>query len=143
MAMSEMQQDFIEWLLTPKSERKLSTQNELAEYFGVSPSVLSNWKKDTEFIQAWNAGYLTSIGSPETKMSIVQTLMRTAMDQDDPKHIAAAKAYFEIEGSLRPVKSQVDIKVSAKAPSDLSDEELQRLLAERADDELAKRRDAS
>ena len=143
MSISKMQGDFITWLLTPKPERDPATQEQLAEFFGISSWTLSNWKKDPEFIEAWNASYLTGIGSPESKSDIMTTLLRTATDPDDPKHVQAAKAYFEIEGSLRPTRNQVDIKVSSTPASELSDEELQRLLAERADDELAKRRDVS
>lgn len=71
----------------------------------------------------------------------MNTLMATATDADDPKHVQAAKAFFEIEGSLRPQKNQVDIKVTA-APSELSDDDLERLMSDKATDELSKRREA-
>ena len=142
MAMSPLQDRFILWLLTPKDEREPETQIELAEELGVGPTVLSGWKKDPEFLVAWNQTYLRTIGSPDTKMKIMNTLMATATDGDDPKHVQAAKTFFEIEGSLRPVKAQVDVNVS-RPPSDLSDEDLKRLLEAKADDELSKRREAS
>ena len=142
MAMTANQDHFIEWLLVPKAERQPRTQNELAEKLGVTPSDLSAWKRDVEFLQAWDAMYLKTIGSPETKMKIMQTLMQTATDEDDPKHVQAAKTYFEIEGSLRPSASPVTVNVG-KPASELSDEELQRMLADAAGDELSARRDAS
>ena len=143
--MTANQDRFIEWLLTPKEERKPRTQNELADVLGdgVTPSVLSAWKSDVEFLQAWDAQYLKTIGSPETKMRIMQTLMQTATDEDDPKHVQAAKTFFEIEGSLRPAKAQVDVNVHGTKPSELTDEQLDELLAAKAGDELSQRREAS
>lgn len=134
------QERFILWLLTPKDEREPETQDALADELGVSASKLSNWKKDPEFLAEWNATYLRTIGNPGTKMGIMSTLIKTASDEDDPKHVQAAKAYFEIEGSLRP-KGSVDVKVESGVPvSQLSDEQLRQMLAAKADDELAARR---
>ena len=143
MAMTANQDHFIEWLLVPKAERQPRTQNELAEKLGVTPSDLSAWKRDVEFLQAWDAMYLKTIGSPETKMKIMQTLMQTATDEDDPKHVQAAKTFFEIEGSLRPSKTQVDVNVHGTKPSELTDAQLDELLAAKAGDELSQRREAS
>jgi transcriptional regulator with XRE-family HTH domain len=143
MAMSADQSRFIEWLLCPKDERIPSTQTQLAEEMGLSPSALSAWKNNLEFLKAWDHQYLQTIGSPDTKMRIMQTLMNTATDADDPKHVQAAKTFFEIEGSLRPTKTQVDVNLHGVKPSELSDEQLDELLRGKAGDELAQRREAS
>jgi uncharacterized protein YaaQ len=137
----EREDRLLEWLLTPKERRDPPTQEKLAAELGTTPGELSKLKHSAEFLALWNTTYLRTIGSPDAKMSIMETLLRTATDQDDPKHVQAAKAYFEIEGSLRPAK--VEVKVQAGAVSQLSDDDLQRLLAAKANDELAKRRDAS
>ena len=143
MASDAVEDRFLKWLMTPKDERKPKTQWELAQEFDMSSEALGALKRKPEFLEKWNTRYLTTISNPTTKMSIMATLLRTATDQDDPKHVQAAKAYFEIEGSLKPVAQKVDIKVQAQKVSDLSDADLQRLLAAKADDELAKRREAS
>ena len=143
MAMSADQSRFIEWLLCPKSERIPRTQGELAGQMGIDQSSLSTWKRDVEFLQAWDSQYLRTIGSPDTKMKIMQTLMNTATDPDDPKHVQAAKTFFEIEGSLRPTKTQVDVNLHGVKPSELTDEQLDELLRGKAGDELAQRREAS
>ena len=142
MALSPQKQRFIIWLLTPPKEREPRTQAELAEELGVNPSDLSQWKSDEEFLKEWNRQYLRTVGSPETKTRIMQTLLQTATDGEDPKHVQAAKTYFEIEGSLRPSKAQVDVSVTAK-PSELSDADLKRLVKLKANDELARRREVS
>ncbi|HUW03030.1 MAG TPA: phBC6A51 family helix-turn-helix protein [Acidimicrobiales bacterium] len=143
MRMTPEKERLLTWLMTPREDREPRKQADLAREMGLDPTTISNWKNDSEFLEEWNRRYLKGIGSPETKNEIMSTLLRTATDPDDPKHVQAAKAYFEIEGSLRPVKNQVDISVSAKAPSDLSDDELKKLLAAKADDELARRREVS
>lgn len=142
MALSEQQKRFINWLLTVKEEREPRRQEDLAEELGVSAHTLSTWKRDEEFLREWNTQYLRTIGSPETKMRIMHTLQRTATDGEDPKHVQAAKAFFEIEGSLRPTKAQVAVEVSTK-PSELSDADLKRLAAMKAADELARRRESA
>jgi len=143
MATSAAQDRFISWLLTLKEHREPQTQKALAEELGLVPGTLVAWKRDEDFLRAWNAAYLRTIGSPGTKMEIMATLEQTATDPDDPKHVQAAKAYFEIEGSLRPAKSQVDINVQSTPPSELSDEQLQAMIDRKAGDELARRREAS
>lgn len=141
MALSEQQRRVIAWLLTQKSEREPRTQAELAEELEVSVRTLSEWKRDEEFLREWNAQYLRTISNPGKKMEIMETLLRTATDAEDPKHVQAAKAFFEIEGSLKPQRQGVDVTVTTK-PSELSDEELKRLMAMKAGDELAQRREA-
>jgi hypothetical protein len=140
MAITPEKKRIIAWLLTPRDERDPRTQAELARELDLDPKTITNWKAEPEFLKAWNDEYLKGIGSPETKGEIMATLLRTATDPDDPKHVQAAKAYFEIEGSLRPQKNQVDINVSTKPPSELTDDELKRLMSAKAEDELASRR---
>jgi len=64
------------------------------------------------------------------------TLWRTATDPDDAKHVQAAKAYFEIEGSMKPAKMEVTVQRPA---AELTDDQLATLLAERAEAEKAQR----
>ena len=118
--LDETQKRFMLWLLTPKDERDPKNQRLLAEELEVAESKLSTWKSDPDFLKEWNAAYLKTISNPESKMNIMSTLIGTATDPDDPKHVQAAKAYFEIEGSLRP-KGSVDVNVqSAKTPASRS-----------------------
>ena len=140
--MSPEQQEFITWLLKPKDERKPAYQKDLAEQLGVDHKLLSEWKRDPDFLVEWNAAHLRTIGSPSRKSQIMQVLFETATDPDDPKHVQAAKTYHEIEGTLKPKAQQVDIAVTTK-PSELSDADLDAMLADRAEDELAKRRDTA
>ncbi len=139
MALDFRKQAYIEWLCTPPDDRERS-EAELAAEFGVKVTTMRAWKRDVEFIEEWQKLYLKTIGNPGVKQEIMETLRRTATDPDDPAHVRAAEAYFKIEGSLRP---QMDVKVSRTDLSEVSDEELAALAAQRADDELRRRREAS
>lgn len=128
---SAEKQRFLEWLLTPVSERNPRTMQELADELGVERRTLTNWKTtDREFMEAWEARYLATIGSPERKQKLLDVLERTASDPDDPKHVQAIKTYFDIVEGLRPQKMQLEV---TRSPVDLPQDVLEALLAEKLD----------
>jgi Helix-turn-helix of insertion element transposase len=130
-------QRLLDWLMTPPSERDPRQLQQLADELGVERRTLTRWKQDDrEFIEEWEKRYLRTIGSPERKQTIMDTLFRTASDPDDPKHVQAAKQYMEIEGSMKPVRHQIEV---TRNPIDLSDDELDQLLAERISAEKQRR----
>ncbi len=122
-------QAYLEWLTTPPKERDPSSEVKFCETIGVTRKTLLNWRDDKEFVEAWEKKYLKTIGDPSKKQQIMAVLYKTATDGDDPKHVQAAKQYFEIEGSLQPAKVKVEVTGAAK---DLSNEDLDKLLAELA-----------
>lgn len=131
-------QTYIAWLLTPPKERDPQKLDDLAAQLGVERRTLTRWRtEDKEFIEAWEKEYLRTIGNPSVKSEIMQTLLKTATDPDDPKHVQAAKAYFEIEGSLKPVKTQVNVQTGDVQK--LTMEQLDELLAQKAEAEKARR----
>lgn len=129
-------QAFLRWLCTPMKEREPRSITDFAETIGVHRTTLTAWRDDKEFLEAWEKLYLRTIGDPSKKSEIMQTLFRTATDQDDPKHVQAAKAYFEIEGSIKPARMEVTVQRPA---AELTDDQLATLLAERAEAEKAQR----
>jgi hypothetical protein len=129
-------QAYLAWLCTAPNDREPRTQIDLASQLGVTTRTLQNWQNDKEFLEAWEKLYLKTIGNPEVKMRIMKTLERTATDPDDPKHVQAAKTYFDIEGSIKPQKMQVEVSRPAK---ELTDEELDAILAEKISAEKQQR----
>jgi hypothetical protein len=121
LSMADKQQRFIAWLCTPKRERDPDTQQELARRLRMSSATLSNWKNDPEFLKAWEAYYLQTVGSPERKQTLMDTLFRTGSDADDPRHVQAAAKYLDLAEGLRPQQIEVTVKRPAE---DLSDEQL-------------------
>lgn len=129
-------QTFLKWLCTAPKDREPKTQEALAQQIGMSREVLSRWKDDKEFLEAWEKLYLKTIGDPERKQKIMDTLYRTATDPDDPKHVQAAKQYFEIEGSVKPSKMTVEVTRPAK---ELTDDELDAIIADKIGQEKEQR----
>lgn len=122
-------QRYLQWLTTPPGEREPKKLTDLADELGLTRRTLTNWKTvDKEFIEAWEKLYLKTIGNPGRKQEIMDTLFATATDQDDPKHVAAAKQYFEIEGSMKPQEHKIRIE---RDPKELSDEDLEKAIASR------------
>jgi len=127
---------FIEWLCTPKRDRDPQTQEAFARLHFLDPDTLTRWKKDRVFILAWENYYLATVGSPERKQTILDTLYRTSTDPDDPRHVAAASKYMEIVDGLKPQRLDVHLHRPAK---DLTDEELNAIAAQYAANEQAAR----
>jgi hypothetical protein len=141
MALDINRRRFLTWLLTHPDEREPATQGLLAEELGTSPYKLNKWKEEAEFLKEWEREYLRTVGNPEVKMKIMKALEQIASDPDDPKIVQAARAYFEIQGTVKP-QGSIEVNVNTKTPSDLSNEELRELMAKKAEDELARRREA-
>ena len=120
---------FIEWLCMPKRDRVPQTQEGFARLHFLNPDKLSLWKRDRTFLLAWEQHYLATVGSPERKQTLLDTLYRTGSDADDPRHVQAAAKYMELVEGLKPQRLDVHLHRPAK---DLTDEELDAIAAEYA-----------
>ena len=129
-------QAFLEWLCTPASEREPPYLKDIAEQLSVTRRTLTNWKVDPEFLAEWENRYRRTIGNPERVNEVMNTLYRTATDPDDPKHVQAAGKYIDIVEGVRPQKIDVTVKGGAQ---DLSDAQLEAIIAERAQREAEQR----
>lgn len=130
-------QRYLEWLCTPADDREPSNQRELAEVLGVHFTVLSYWKKDPDFLGAWETLYRKTVGAPDRIQTVLDQLYNTAKDRTDPRQVQAARAYLEAVDAARPPK--VARPTTTGAAKELSNEQLLSILAERASQELAQR----
>lgn len=130
-------QRFLEWLCTTHADREPSTQRELIEVLGISQQMAASWKKDADFLGAWEALYRKTVGAPERVHQVLNQLYDTATDRSDPRQVQAARAYLEAVDAARPKK--VEGATSTRAAKELSNEQLLAILAERASQELSQR----
>jgi hypothetical protein len=130
-------QRLLEWLLTPIPDREPKTLQGLADEVGMTRRQLTTWKSEADFLEEWERQYRNSVGSPERKQAVIDTLFKTATDQDDPKHVQAAGKYLEAVDAIAPQK--MDITVKGGKVSELSDEQLAELMAAHAASELGQR----
>lgn len=126
-------QRFIEWLCTPKRDRDPQTQAELARRMRLKVSTLSKWKIEADFLKAWELHYLQTVGSPERKQTLMDTLFKTGSDADDPRHVQAAAKYLDIAEGLRP--QQIEVNVNHRPVKEWTDEMLDAALARHAENE--------
>ena len=130
-------QRFLDWLCTPASEREPTTMDDLAAELSITRRTLSNWKKDDEFLAHWEKRHRATIGNPDKINEVLNTLYRTAVDPDDPKHISAAKEYLGYVRGTAP--QRVDVTVTNESVSDIPTHVLMDMVAERARAELDRR----
>lgn len=108
---------FIEWLSTPKPERKPKTQAAFAKSIAVHPDTLGNWKRLDGFLEDVNA--LARFHLKDSLTDIYAALVKTAVGGD----VSAIKLALEVSGEFVP-RQRLDLDLSK-----LSDDELQRIAA--------------
>jgi hypothetical protein len=127
----------MEWLTTPPQERKPDSQAKLATELGVSARSIRDWMSKKDFREDWDREAKEIVGSPERAQQVLDTLFEAAIDKGNRSHVQAAKLYLEATNAITPPP----IKVEVSKPSELSDAELDALLAQGAA-ELRKERDS-
>jgi hypothetical protein len=118
---------YVEWLTTPPTARDPKTERELARELDVYPKTLFNWRTDREFREVWQGESDEVIGHPDNRQAVLDTLLRAATDERNPRHVQAGKLYLDAIGAMAPPK--LDITISGKALGMLDDDELERLIA--------------
>lgn len=135
---------YIEWLNTPRQFRIPATKGEMAAALDVYPKTLYNWENDREFRAVWR-GEADDIheahGTGNNVQDVLDSLLVAAKDPRSPRHVSAAKLYLEAVGGIGPQK--IDVTVSGKAISLLTDEELERLVARGLAEQAAEVGDAT
>ncbi|HEX5016006.1 MAG TPA: phBC6A51 family helix-turn-helix protein [Actinomycetes bacterium] len=121
---------YIEWLNTPRQFRIPPTKAEMAAALDVYPKTLYNWENDREFRKVWRGEadeILDEHGAEDKVQVVLDSLYQAARDPRSPRHVTAAKLYLETIGAIGP--QRVEVQVSSKALSMLSDDEIERLIA--------------
>lgn len=125
----------MEWLTTPRGEREPPTQDGLAAELGCHPRSIRVWMARPDFRADWDREAKNVIGSPERAQHVLDTLYRAATDPNNRNAVGAAKLYLEATNSIKPPP----IEVKVIKPSDLSDDDLDALLAQGAAELAAQR----
>lgn len=127
------QQRYVDWLCTPPMERTPATKQEFAATIGVDPSTMRRWEKKDHFRSQWESQSKDSQGSPERTQGVLDTLHAKAMDGD----VRAAQLWLQAMNKMAP--AQVEVKTD-RAAAQLSDSELDQLIAVMAANEQEQRR---
>lgn len=119
--MPDLQSAFLDWLLTPESDREHSTIRAWAAAHSVNASTCSEWKKDPRFRREWEQRAAAKNVSVDRMQNVIETIYQAAVDRENLKDaLPAARLYMQyVEKLSPPVVVEKDASVEH-----LSDEEL-------------------
>lgn len=129
------QEQYLNWLLVPAPYREPRSEEAMAKVLEVNDSTLRRWKKKPAFAAEWKRRVEDMQGSPERTQKLMDTLYERALGGDNK----AAQLYLQATGRMAP--TQVNVEHSTKV-SEISDEELDALIASVAAGEKAARIEA-
>ena len=132
LTLTQQQQVYVEWLCTAPSERVPATKKAMALELGVDITTLRRWEKKEVFRNTWKDTVDEVQGSPERTQRLLDTLYAKALDGDTK----SAQLYLQATNRMAPPTVTVQ---SNKKAAELSDSELDSLIAAVAEREKAQR----
>jgi hypothetical protein len=132
LTLTQQQQVYVEWLCTAPSERVPATKKAMALELGVDITTLRRWEKKEVFRNAWKDTVDEVQGSPERTQRLLDTLYAKALDGD------TKSAHLYLQATNRMAPPTVTVQSNKKA-AELSDAELDSLIAAVAEREKAQR----
>jgi hypothetical protein len=130
--LNDRQVAYLDWLCTPPAERVPASKAKYAVQFKVAEQTLRRWEKLKVFREEWASRVDAIQGSPDKKFSLLEALYRKAMDGDT----RSAELYLKATNQMAPPQLKVEVE---RSTAQLSDEELDALIASRAVSERALR----
>lgn len=127
----------MEWLLTPIADRVPSTRLKLCEELGINDATGRRWAAKPAFKKEHARRVQELQGSPERTQALLDALYDKALGGD----VRAANLYLQATHRLTPPPTVEE--TTAKAMSDLNDEELDELISQAAKREQQRRQDSS
>lgn len=122
LALSAVQQRYVDWLCTAPGERQPATKKAMAVELGVDITTLRRWEKKQVFRDVWKAQVDEVQGSPERTQRLLDTLYAKALDGDTK----SAQLYLQATNRMAPPTLTVQ---TGKKTAELSDSELDELIA--------------
>ena len=125
LLLTQEQEKFLLWLITPEDSREPSTKKAYAERNGIVVEAGANWKKQKPILERWKPAVTGLNQSPERsgKLLDVLYLKRLACD------ITSAELFLKATRQMPNAAQTLNIK-SETALKELSDEDLQAMIIE-------------
>lgn len=123
------------WLTTPPAEREPDSQNKIAIELGVTPRTIRDWKANPSFRALWEKQAKDIIGDPERVQMVLEKMYQHCLDDASAKQAKAWDLYLKATDSIKPPA----IDLAAKKAAELTDAELEALIAEAAQREVDSR----
>jgi hypothetical protein len=132
LTLTAQQQEYLDWLCTAPSERIPPSKHKMAVHLGVNETTIRRWEKKEVFRDRWKEQVDEVQGSPERTQRLLDTLYAKALDGDTK----SAQLYLQATNRMAPPTVTVQ---SNKKASELSDDELDSLIAAVAEREKSNR----
>jgi len=124
LLLSQEQENYLVWLLTPEAQRDPQTKKAWAEINGVHINTVGVWEKKKPFIERWKLGVEGLSQSPERTQKLLDALYIKGVAGDTK----SAELYLKATGGM-PNSATLNIKTETSL-RDLSQDELEQLILE-------------
>lgn len=121
--LSDVQKEFLEWLVDPRTSAEKGTQKEWAKAHDVQPETPSRWKQDMAFRRAWDRRLHDLNISPDRIQRVIDEVYGIIENGSHADKIKAATLYLQFINRLSP-KDKAPAGEPEKDIEDMSDEEL-------------------
>jgi len=122
--LSEIQEAYLAWLLTPEDTRAPKSKKEWAEAHEVHYNTLGTWEKNKVFKERWELGVKGMAQSPERTQALLDALYIKGVAGDHK----AAELYLKATGFMQQTQT-LNIN-NTSSVKELTDEELQAMIVE-------------
>ena len=122
--LTEVQESYLVWLLTPEDTRTPKTKKEWSELHDVHYNTLGTWEKNKVFKERWELGVKGMAQSPERTQALLDALYAKGVAGD----VKSAELYLKATGFMQQV-STINLN-NTSSVKELSDEELNAMILE-------------
>lgn len=130
LELTDKQNELLDWLTGGRPEGE--TQEQFAERIGVDPRTVRRWKKDRAFLKRWEDRMREKHAHPDV-LSKQLDVLRTKAEGGD---IKAIELYWRLVDRMSPDRVE---HIDSGSVTELSDEQLDQLIAKQAVDEKGRR----
>lgn len=123
LLLSNEQEEYLAWLLTPEDQRQPSTKKDWALAHDMHVNTLGQWEKKKNFKERWQLGVEALNQSPERTQKLLEALYIKGISGDTK----SAELYLKATGNMPNQTVNVRSETSVR---DLPQEDLENLLME-------------
>ena len=122
--LTETQEAYLAWLLTPEDSRAPKTKKDWAELHNLHYNTLGVWEKNKVFKERWDLGVKGMAQSPERTQALLDALYLKGVSGD----VKSAELYLKATGFMQQVQT-VNIN-NTSSVKELSDDDLHSMILE-------------
>lgn len=123
LLLTQEQEEYLAWLLTPETQRVPLLKKEWAAAHDIHHNTLTNWEKKKAFIERWRLGIEGLNQSPERTQKLLDALYDKGLEGD----VRSAELYLKATGNMPNQTMTIKNETTVK---DMTDDELEKMILE-------------